>query len=163
MSPFFNNRGQNIVTAYDRKIKIKQIKPGIKTNQPRLNETRNVYLYSSNAVDRTLFFFYWWCFSPWRLRFSQRGFRFSPSGLRFSPWALRFSRRGLRLNPRGLRFSPRGLRSSFLGLRFRNTPCPAPLWILIEWFNNGQICLLVTVARYWIYYGAGFRTLLAAV
>ena len=57
MSPFFNNRGQNIVTAYDRKIKIKQIKPGIKTNQPRLNETRNVYLYSSNAVDRTLFFF----------------------------------------------------------------------------------------------------------
>ena len=64
---------------------------------------------------------------------------------------------------RGLRFSPRGLGSSFLGLRFRNTPCPAPLWILIEWFNNGQICLLVTVARYWIYYGAGFRTLLAAV
>ena len=56
MSPFFNNRGQNIVTAYDRKIKRKQIKPGIKTNQPRLNETRNVYLYSSNAVDRTLFF-----------------------------------------------------------------------------------------------------------
>ena len=106
MSPFFNNRGQNIVTAYDRKIKIKQIKPGIKTNQPRLNETRNVYLYSSNAVDRTLFF-------PWRLRFSQRGLRFSPSGLRFSRRDLRFSRRGLRLSPRGLRFSPRGLRSSF--------------------------------------------------
>ena len=50
-------------------------------------------------------------FSPWGLRFSQRG-------LRFSPWGLRFSPRGLRFSPWGLRFSQRGLRFSLCGLHF---------------------------------------------
>ena len=56
---FFNNRGQNIVTAYDRDInKTNKTRHKDSTNEPSLNETRNVNLYSSNVLDRRLFFRY---------------------------------------------------------------------------------------------------------
>ena len=51
---FFNNRGQNIVTEYDRDINKTRHKDS--TNEPSLNETRNVNLYSSNVLDLRLFF-----------------------------------------------------------------------------------------------------------
>ena len=54
---FFNNRGQNIVTEYDRDInKTNKTRHKDSTNEPSLNETRNVNLYSSNVLDRRLFF-----------------------------------------------------------------------------------------------------------
>ena len=53
---FFNNRGQNIVTAYDRDInKTNKTRHKDSTNEPSLNETRNVNLYSSNVLDLRLF------------------------------------------------------------------------------------------------------------
>ena len=53
---FFNNRGQNIVTEYDRDInKTNKTRHKDSTNEPSLNETRNVNLYSSNVLDLRLF------------------------------------------------------------------------------------------------------------
>ena len=56
---FFNNRGQNIVTEYDRDInKTNKTRHKDSTNEPSLNETRNVNLSSSNVLDLRLFFPY---------------------------------------------------------------------------------------------------------
>ena len=67
----------------------------------RCNKLRERALPSAVSISR---------FSQ-RLRFSPWGLRFSQRGLSFSPWGLRFSQRGLGFSPWGLRFSPRGLRS----------------------------------------------------
>ena len=53
---FLNNRGQNIVREYDRDInKTNKTRHKDSTNEPSLNETRNVNLYSSNVLDLRLF------------------------------------------------------------------------------------------------------------
>ena len=53
---FLNNRGQNIVREYDRDInKTNKTRHKDSTNEPSLNETRNVNLFSSNVLDLRLF------------------------------------------------------------------------------------------------------------